>query len=71
MAATHTTVIAFVRKQLAAYATKTDKAYALFDQFGLGNLTVDMARTVATAVGLNATSAEISFYRWQALRTAA
>lgn len=46
----------------------TQKLFALFDLFGLGGLCVDMARHVAAALGLNATSAEIAFYRWQDAR---
>lgn len=60
----------FIAKQLAAYATVTDKLYALFDQFGAGVLSVNMARDAAEACGLNRTSAEIAFYRWQAARMA-
>ena len=48
----------------------TEKLFALFDLFGLGALCVDMAREAAAAVGLNSTSAEIAFYRWQAARVA-
>lgn len=46
----------------------TEKLFALFDLFGAGNICVDMARVAAQAVGLNATSAEIAFYRWQDAR---
>lgn len=60
-----------IARLLSQQPTITEQLYALFDQFGLGCLCVGMARDVAEAFGLNRTSAEISFYRWQALRLAA
>lgn len=65
------TKTAAIAKILNKQATITDKLFALFDAFGLGNLCVSMARDAAEAFGLNRTSAEIAFYRWQAARLAA
>ena len=49
--------------------TVTAKLYAIFDALGVG-ICVDMARTAAASFGLNATSAELAFYRRQAARVA-
>lgn len=46
--------------------TVTEKLYSLFDKAAnAASLTVDMAREAAKANKLNATSAEIAFYRWR------
>ena len=46
--------------------TVTARLYALFDKVAdAASITVDMARTMAVANKLNATSAEIAFYRWR------
>lgn len=65
------TIATQVAAQAAATLTVTEKLYSLFDQFGVEALSVNLARDAAEAYGLNRTSAEIAFYRWQADRRAA
>ena len=51
---------------MSAKSTITAKLYNLFDKAAnAASLTVDMARVAASVEGLNATSAEIAFYRWR------
>lgn len=51
---------------MSAKQTVTARLYALFDKVAdAASITVDMARHMAVAHQLNATSAEIAFYRWR------
>lgn len=67
-----TVTVVATNKARAIVANKqlniTQKLFALFDLFGAGALCVAMARDAAESFGLNRTSAEIAFYRWQAAR---
>jgi hypothetical protein len=49
---------------MAKQATVTARLDALFNKVGPDALCVSFARDLAAAHGLNATSAEIRFYRW-------
>lgn len=49
-------------------ANVTAKLHKLFDKVGVATLPVNLARDIATAHGLNATSAEIALYHWRMQR---